>query len=69
MAQEKRTTIEIHAELTREELCERLGVPRHAAIWVRVPGGADWSNMNLDIDDKNTPLRLSWSDTLVEPLT
>ncbi len=54
----KSTTVETryHAELDRHKLLALLRqagheVPDNAGIYVRVPGGGDWSNEQLDIDD------------------
>ena len=38
-------------EYTREDLQTLLGLPADAEIFVHVPGGGDWSNMDLDIDE------------------
>jgi hypothetical protein len=51
-------------ELNRERLlamlrCE-LDIPSDAHIIFSVPGGADWSNTNIDIDDAH-PVVVSWS--------
>jgi len=44
-------------------LLEREGVqlPAGAKITVTVPGGGDWSNTELDIDDR-TPVVVSWTE-------
>ena len=36
---------------TREELVKRLGLPDDARLFMRVPGGADWSNTDLVVGD------------------
>jgi len=45
-------------------LLEREGItlPTGAKITVTVPGGGDWSNTELDIDD-HTPVVVSWKET------
>lgn len=35
---------------------------RNVSIYVYVPGGGDWSNMELDIDG-DTPLCIKWEET------
>lgn len=37
-----------------------LNIPDDAKIFVKVPGGGDWSNTNLNIDD-DTPLIVEWT--------
>jgi hypothetical protein len=63
---DKRVTVETkhHAELTRHKLIALLrqaghNVPDNAGIFVRVPGGGDWSNCPLDIDD--CPIQLHYT--------
>lgn len=36
-----------------------LAVPTDAEVYVQVPGGGDWSNTSLDIDDA-CPVVLTW---------
>jgi len=45
-------------------LLEREGItlPAGTKITVTVPGGGDWSNTELDIDD-HTPVVVSWNET------
>lgn len=40
-------------------------VPDNAVVKFHVPGGGDWSNMDLDICE-DTPLLISWTDTEYE---
>lgn len=44
-------------------LRKHLSLPAEAEVFVRVPGGADWSNTDLDIDDKDTPLVVRYTRT------
>jgi hypothetical protein len=48
------------------ELVRKAGhtVPASAAvrIYFAVPGGGDWSNTDIDIDDRN-PVRIEWKTT------
>lgn len=37
-------------------------VPDNAGIFVKVPGGGDWSNEQLDIDD--APIQIYFSNTV-----
>lgn len=57
--------IEIDADGIRE-LLRAAGheIPDDARIYFAVPGGADWSNTDIDID-KMHPLRVEWSTTNV----
>jgi len=57
-------TQEHELELTNEELIVILQnagyeVGQHSKVFVTVPGGGDWSNMDLAISGR-TPLRLTW---------
>lgn len=36
--------------------------PVEVRIYFAVPGGGDWSNTDIDIDDKN-PVRVEWQTT------
>lgn len=38
-------------QFTREDLVKRLGLPDDAKIYMRVPGGADYSNMDLFVGE------------------
>jgi hypothetical protein len=58
----KTTTI----RLGREEVInilrrEGVTVPTSVEIYFPVPGGADWSNTNIDIDS-NTPIVVRWTE-------
>ncbi len=55
-----------HVKLTGEGLRQLFAdagfkVPKHACIAVRVPGGGDWSNTNLEIDQDHV-LEIWWID-------
>lgn len=59
------TTIQVHtASLNHESVIEYLrskgcDVPDNADVLVRVPGGGDWSNMDLEIG-RDTPIFVTW---------
>lgn len=60
------TTISTEHVLTlnKHELLEALrdggcSIPANCEITVRVPGGGDWSNTNLDIS-ANSPICITW---------
>lgn len=36
-------------------------IPDNYEMIIRVPGGGDWSNMDLDID-KTNPIKVSWTE-------
>jgi hypothetical protein len=64
----KTTTVQTkhHAELDRHKLLALLraaghDVPDNAGIFVQVPGGGDWSNTTLDIDD--APIQIYYGTT------
>jgi hypothetical protein len=43
-------------------LSQQLGktIPSNATVNVRVPGGGDWSDMDLDIEE--SPVQVSWAE-------
>jgi len=56
-------TIEIHEEHLRKFLkAEGYDLPREAEIVFRVPGGGDWSGLDIDIDLHN-PIHITWTET------
>ena len=63
---EEKVTLEVSEVEVREALkplLERNGVdlPKHGvSIYVRVPGGGDWSNMDLELD-RDTPLYINFT--------
>lgn len=61
-----RTSVMRKIELDRETLLQLLAshtdcgdIPSYATVYVRVPGGGDWSNMDLDINDA-APVIITW---------
>jgi hypothetical protein len=40
-------------------------VPENAEVFITVPGGADWSNTDLDIDSRS-PVIIRWKETCFE---
>lgn len=67
------TRVEKHkVELSRSEMFELLTkagyeIPNSAEIFICIPGGGDWSNTSLDIDDDH-PVTITWQkeDTITE---
>lgn len=59
-------TISHHISLTRNDLLlilkgeKKLDIPNSADIFIRVPGGGDWSNTDLVLDNVNTGLEIRW---------
>lgn len=43
-------TTTVRSTYSRKDLIEMLGLPSDAVLTVRVPGGWDWSNTDLEID-------------------
>jgi len=66
-----RTETRVNLRMTGKELLELLrrdgqAIPKSGVdVTVRVPGGGDWSNMNLDIDD-DTPIQISFTEITTE---
>lgn len=54
----------INRELVANGTPETDIIPKDAEVFVRVPGGADWSNEDLDID--NHPIQVQWTRTTTE---
>ena len=54
------TSVEIIEALRKDDYC----IPKDADVFVTVPGGGDWSNTNLDLED--VPLVLTWSERKTE---
>ena len=50
------TKTNTRVEISFSRLRELLGLPENVTIFVRVPGGGDWSNTDLEIDDRDRPL-------------
>jgi hypothetical protein len=48
-------------ELRRLLEAQGVVIPADATITVQVPGGGDYSNMSLDIDDR-TPVVVAWTE-------
>ena len=60
---------EFEINLTPAEIRQMLAdqghiIPASASIFIRVPGGGDWSNMDLDVD-KDRPVIVRWKETEV----
>lgn len=62
----RRFDVRINGDQLRE-LLKSAGVlvPPGAEITFTVPGGGDWSNMSIDIDDEH-PITVSWKTTEVK---
>lgn len=59
------TIMRQHLTIRRSDLLELLAeaglkIPTFADITIRVPGGGDWSNMDLDLDD--TVINVDWTE-------
>lgn len=48
---------------TADDLRDALGLPAHAELFVAVPGGGDWSNRDLDLEEN--PLEARCVETRV----
>ena len=62
-----RTETRVKLKMTGKELLELLrrdgqAIPKSGVdVSVRVPGGGDWSNTSLDIDD-DTPIEITFTE-------
>jgi hypothetical protein len=60
---DKTTRIELDANALHRLLAAAgHDVPQDALIYFRVPGGADWSNTDIDIDGQH-PVHICWTET------
>jgi len=50
---EKHVTHSLNGKDIISMLRKRWDIPDDAEVMFRVPGGADWSGTNIDIDDEN----------------
>ena len=50
--------LDLYCSATEQDL----DIPESAEVRVRVPGGGDWSNTDLEIDS-DCPLTVSWKET------
>lgn len=54
----KTTLAKYSGIITVGEIKKKFGIPDDAEVYVRVPGGADWSNMKLDLLE--APIQVQW---------
>tara|TARA_R110000824_G_scaffold39346_3_gene119108 strand:- start:544 stop:753 length:210 start_codon:yes stop_codon:yes gene_type:complete len=47
------TTTEHYGALTGDMIRKALGLPDNARVFFDVPGGGDWSNERIDLDDNH----------------
>ena len=60
----RRCTVKVTGDMLRRLLPAHLEIPASARVTFIVPGGADWSNMSVDVDDGN-PVYVEWSSEQV----
>ena len=48
--------------ITRKQLIEAFNLPENAEIYFSVPGGGDYSNMDLDLDER-TGITVRYEET------
>ncbi len=53
------TTTQHSLELSGAAIKRHLGIPNDARVKVSIPGGGDWSNTDLDLDN-GTTLDIDW---------
>lgn len=51
------------------ELKVRFNLPNQARITVEIPGGGDWSGMEVAIGEEIPHLKVAWEETVTEPPT
>jgi hypothetical protein len=52
-------------ELSGADLKRQLAIPEDARVTISIPGGGDWSNSNLDLDDGHK-IDIRWETTFTE---
>lgn len=60
---EEQTTTISTVELTASDIRKLVGAPDNAEVFIEVPGGGDWSNSDLHVQDKkghSQLLRVKW---------
>lgn len=59
--QTKRTLVHhCEATITIEDIIQAFNLPAHAKVTLQVPGGGDYSNMALSVEEH--PLRVEWKE-------
>jgi len=69
-AQTKKIEINTVLELSGQDILEKFKVPknaRNATIVFHVPSGGDYSGMDLDINDDETIIRISYQNDIELP--
>jgi hypothetical protein len=52
----------VEGTISAEEIRRQFDLPKETRIWVRVPGGGDWSNTDLVLDvDNDTVLKFEFT--------
>jgi hypothetical protein len=56
------TTTRYTGTISVKDLRKKFKIPEDATITVHVPGGGDWSDMNLDLEE--IPIQVSWVEVV-----
>lgn len=59
LIQKRSNRLALNSEDIIRMLRTRFTIPDNAKVFIHVPGGGDYSNMDLDVDEE-TPLQVSW---------
>ena len=62
---ERECSLKLTGDQILEAIQEKYGVPLNANIFLHVPGGGDYSNIDLDIDHE-TPIQIEWVEEVEE---
>lgn len=54
--------------ITASEIRKAFRLPDNAEVFVRVPGGADWSNVDLEITEQDCLLEAKWEIKTIKEL-
>lgn len=46
--------------ISRSDIIKAFGLPDNAKVFIGVPGGGDWSNIDLDVDDAENQVFATW---------
>lgn len=57
---EEKTTTHLTGIITLEDLRKAFKLPKDALVTVQVPGGGDWSNMQIEMGAEFPGLEVAW---------
>lgn len=52
-------------KITLDDLRIKFDIPPQAKVTIRVPGGGDWSNQDIELDNKENVINVSWTTKVI----